>query len=125
MNAKEAVRGQDLLIMTQWVSSDMLSPGFQDHPTDQLRTMKHKIHASKGETILVVEDESVIRAALRGAVEARAAEIAAGTAPNNLATRIMTTPNPGAGRDFKPKKILNQITIFFLTRHKTSTNSLT
>jgi two-component system, cell cycle sensor histidine kinase and response regulator CckA len=36
-------------------------PGFRDHPTDQIPTLKSRAFDSKGETILVVEDEEMVR----------------------------------------------------------------
>ncbi|AJE45078.1 cytochrome P450 family protein [Celeribacter indicus] len=54
----------------------------------------------------------------------RAAEIAAGTAPDDLATRIMTTPDPETGRVFDTAEMVDQVAIFFLAGHETSAAAL-
>lgn len=65
-----------------------------------------------------------IRALLRAYVEQRAAEIAAGTAPNDLATKIMTTRDPETGDQFGADEMLDQVAIFFLAGHETSASAL-
>ncbi len=65
-----------------------------------------------------------IRALITRLTEARAAEIAAGTAPDDLATKIMTTPDPLTGRCFAPAEMVDQVAIFFLAGHETSASSL-
>lgn len=65
-----------------------------------------------------------IRGLIRGLVDARAAEIAAGTAPDDLATRIMTTADPQDGTRFSPEEMVDQVGIFLLAGHETSAAAL-
>lgn len=65
-----------------------------------------------------------IRGLIREMVERRAAEIEAGTAPDDLATKIMTTPDPQTGRCFTPEEMVDQVAIFFLAGHETSASAL-
>nr|WP_073326533.1 cytochrome P450 [Wenxinia saemankumensis] len=65
-----------------------------------------------------------IRALIAAMTEARAAEIAAGTAPDDLATKIMTTRDPVTGRTFAPAEMVDQVAIFFLAGHETSASAL-
>ncbi|MEL6678411.1 MAG: cytochrome P450 [Pseudomonadota bacterium] len=65
-----------------------------------------------------------IRALLTRLVEARLAEIAAGTAPNDLATRLLTTADPVTGRTFDREEMVDQVSIFFLAGHETSASAL-
>ena len=44
----------------------------------------------------------------------RMAEIKAGTAPDDLATKIMTTPDPETGETFTTTEMVDQVAIFFL-----------
>lgn len=67
---------------------------------------------------------AAIRARLGALVEARAAEIAAGTAPDDLATKIMTTPDPETGALFSTAEMIDQVAIFFLAGHETSASAL-
>ncbi len=53
-------------------------------------------------------------------VAARQAEIDAGTAPDDLATKIMTTPDPETGALFSEAEMVDQVAIFFLAGHETS-----
>lgn len=55
---------------------------------------------------------------------ARAAEIAAGRAPQDLATKIMTTPDPQTGDCFQTEEMVDQVAIFFLAGHETSASAL-
>ena len=57
-------------------------------------------------------------------VARRAEEIAAGTAPNDLATKIMTTADPVTGKTFLPDEMVDQVAIFFLAGHETSASAL-
>ena len=50
----------------------------------------------------------------------RQAEIASGTAPDDLATKIMTTPDPETGEAFSEEEMVDQVAIFFLAGHETS-----
>ena len=54
----------------------------------------------------------------------RACLIANGTAPNDLATRIMTTKDPETGRLFTTDEMVDQVAIFFLAGHETSASAL-
>ena len=65
-----------------------------------------------------------IRQLLTELVAARAAEIAAGTAPDDLATRIMTTADPETGACFSTAEMVDQVAIFFLAGHETSASAL-
>jgi len=65
-----------------------------------------------------------IRALIGSLVERRAAEIAAGTAPDDLATRIMTTADPVDGSRFTPQEMADQVGIFLLAGHETSAAAL-
>ncbi|MEM7490495.1 MAG: cytochrome P450, partial [Pseudomonadota bacterium] len=51
-------------------------------------------------------------------------EIAAGTAPDDLATKIMTYPDPETGDRFSPEEMVDQVAIFFLAGHETSASAL-
>ena len=57
-------------------------------------------------------------------VAARAEQIAAGTAPDDLATKIMSTPDPVTGDTFAPEEMIDQVAIFFLAGHETSASAL-
>ncbi len=61
-----------------------------------------------------------IRVLITGLVAARRAGIAAGTAPDDVATRIMTTPDPATGRPFDEAETVDEIAIFLLAGHETS-----
>ncbi|WPY94816.1 cytochrome P450 [Limimaricola variabilis] len=65
-----------------------------------------------------------IRALIAGLVEARARDIAEGRAPSDLATKIMTTPDPESGETFSSSEMVDQVAIFFLAGHETSAASL-
>jgi cytochrome P450 len=54
----------------------------------------------------------------------RVADIAAGTAPADLATKIMTTPDPETGTRFDAEEMVDQVAIFFLAGHETSASAL-
>lgn len=53
-------------------------------------------------------------------VSRRQAEIASGTAPDDLATRIMTTSDPVTEHAFTSEEMIDQVAIFFLAGHETS-----
>jgi len=61
-----------------------------------------------------------IRALLTDLTDQRRAQIAAGTAPDDLATKIMTTPDPVSGACFTADEMVDQVAIFFLAGHETS-----
>lgn len=65
-----------------------------------------------------------IRGLITTLVQGRVAAIKGGTAPDDLATRIMTTPDPETGRRFTAQEIVDQIAIFFLAGHETSAASI-
>ena len=67
---------------------------------------------------------AVIRGLITRMVEARAAEIAVGTAPDDLAPKIMTTSDPETGQRFTPAEMVDQVAIFFLAGHETSASAL-
>jgi len=56
--------------------------------------------------------------------ETRMAEISAGTAPDDLATKIMTTADPLTGARFSTEEMVDQVAIFFLAGHETSASAL-
>ncbi|MFN6925354.1 MAG: cytochrome P450 [Tabrizicola sp.] len=66
----------------------------------------------------------VIRGLIRGLTADRAAAIAEGTAPADLATKIMTTPDPVTGAPFGTAEMVDQVAIFFLAGHETSASAL-
>ncbi|MDE4274527.1 cytochrome P450 [Phaeobacter gallaeciensis] len=65
-----------------------------------------------------------IRALITRLTEERAAAIATGTAPQDLATKIMTTADPETGQVFKTDEMVDQVAIFFLAGHETSASAL-
>ncbi|WP_245727132.1 cytochrome P450 [Paracoccus isoporae] len=65
-----------------------------------------------------------IRGQIARLVDARAALIAAGTAPDDLATKIMSTPDPQDGRCFSRPEMVDQVATFFLAGHETSASAL-
>jgi len=65
-----------------------------------------------------------IRALITELTETRAAEIAAGTAPDDLATKIMQTADPETGARFDTQEMVDQVAIFFLAGHETSASAL-
>lgn len=65
-----------------------------------------------------------IRALIAGLTEARARAIAAGAAPDDLATKIMTTLDPETGCGFDQSEMVDQVAIFFLAGHETSASAV-
>ena len=65
-----------------------------------------------------------IRGLIGGLVVARATRIAVGDAPDDLATKIMTTRDPVTGQGFSPEEMVDQVAIFFLAGHETSASAL-
>ena len=47
-----------------------------------------------------------------------------GTAPDDLATKIMTTADPEIGETFEIEEMVDQVAIFFLAGHETSGSAL-
>ncbi|TAG30902.1 MAG: cytochrome P450 [Rhodobacterales bacterium] len=71
-----------------------------------------------------LQSAKVIRGLITGLTADRAAAIAAGTAPDDLATKIMTTPDPVTGAPFGTGEMVDQVAIFFLAGHETSASAL-
>lgn len=65
-----------------------------------------------------------IRALVEAFVNERQRQIDEGTAPNDLATKIMTTADPVTGDRFDVEEMVDQIAIFFLAGHETSASAL-
>ncbi|NBZ87840.1 cytochrome P450 [Stagnihabitans tardus] len=65
-----------------------------------------------------------IRALITELTAARAAQIATGEAPQDLATKIMTTADPLTGERFTTGEMVDQVAIFFLAGHETSASAL-
>lgn len=65
-----------------------------------------------------------IRRLIKVLVDQRAELIAAGTLPDDLATKIMTTPDPQTGETFDRDEMVDQVAIFFLAGHETSASAL-
>ncbi|MDB6178847.1 cytochrome P450 [Paracoccus sp. Z330] len=67
-------------------------------------------------------------AEIRGLIEALVAKrldaIREGTAPDDLATKIMTTPDPETGQCFSGPEMVDQVAIFFLAGHETSASAM-
>jgi cytochrome P450 len=71
-----------------------------------------------------MRDAGAIRSLIRDLTDRRAAEIAAGTAPDDLATKIMTMRDPVTGRGFDAGEMTDQVAIFLLAGHETSASAL-
>ena len=65
-----------------------------------------------------------IRRLITQLTEDRMAQIAQGTAPQDLATKIMTTVDPVDGDTFSTQEMVDQVAIFFLAGHETSASAL-
>ena len=65
-----------------------------------------------------------IRRLITDLTERRTREINAGTAPDDLATKIMTTVDPETGQAFTTDEMVDQVAIFFLAGHETSASAL-
>ena len=57
-------------------------------------------------------------------MDERLEAIEAGTAPEDLATKIMTTADPETGHMFDREEMIDQVAIFFLAGHETSASAL-
>lgn len=66
----------------------------------------------------------VIRGLIRDLADTRAKALANGTAPNDLATKIMTTKDSITGQRFSTPEMVDQVAIFFLAGHETSASAL-
>ncbi|MEM6897300.1 MAG: cytochrome P450, partial [Pseudomonadota bacterium] len=67
---------------------------------------------------------AVIRGLIHGLCAERMEAIRAGNAPDDLATKIMTTPDPETGETFSTEEMVDQVAIFFLAGHETSASAL-
>lgn len=65
-----------------------------------------------------------IRQLIRQLVVERMSAIEAGQAPDDLATKIMTTADPQTGETFGIDEMVDQVAIFFLAGHETSASAL-
>ncbi len=70
------------------------------------------------------ETAAHIRTLITQMTAARMAQIEAGTAPDDLATKIMTTRDPETGATFSTEEMVDQVAIFFLAGHETSASAL-
>ncbi|MCK0142512.1 cytochrome P450 [Aliiroseovarius sp. F20344] len=66
----------------------------------------------------------VIRQLIAQLTQDRMRAIQDGDAPDDLATKIMTTPDPETGKCFDTDEMVDQVAIFFLAGHETSASSL-
>ncbi|WP_371224117.1 cytochrome P450 [Roseovarius sp. 2305UL8-3] len=66
----------------------------------------------------------VIRQLITQLTQTRMAQIEAGSAPDDLATKIMTTADPQTGETFDTEEMVDQVAIFFLAGHETSASAL-
>lgn len=67
---------------------------------------------------------TAIRGLIKQLTTERMGEIEAGIAPDDLATKIMTTPDPVTGECFDLDEMVDQVAIFFLAGHETSASAL-
>ena len=67
---------------------------------------------------------SRLRGLIAKLVRHRKQQIADGTAPADLATKIMTLPDPATGELFTEGEMIDQVAIFFLAGHETSASLL-
>lgn len=65
-----------------------------------------------------------IRALIGQLTQDRLSLIEAGNAPDDLATKIMTTADPETGDRFDTAEMIDQVAIFFLAGHETSASAL-
>ncbi|PIE07395.1 MAG: cytochrome P450 [Rhodobacterales bacterium] len=65
-----------------------------------------------------------IRSLITRLTAERMAEIEAGHAPDDLATKIITTRDPETGHRFDTEEMVDQVAIFFLAGHETSASAL-
>lgn len=88
-------------------------------PLDLIRAPKWVPRRARGK-----EHAEKIRSLLSKMVESRQQDIDDGCAPNDLATKIMTTPDPQTGKKFTKNEMVDQVAIFFLAGHETSASAL-
>ena len=65
-----------------------------------------------------------IRTSIQELTDRRIAEIKSGRAPQDLATKLMTTPDPETGACFTRDEMVDQVAIFLLAGHETSASAL-
>ncbi len=65
-----------------------------------------------------------IRCLIKDLTLGRLEEITRGEAPDDLATKIMTTADPETGETFDLDEMVDQVAIFFLAGHETSASAL-
>lgn len=65
-----------------------------------------------------------IRGLIKKLVAQRALEIEQGTAPDDLATKIMTMSDPETGAKFTSEEMVDQVAVFFLAGHETSASTV-
>ncbi|MFT6425181.1 MAG: cytochrome P450 [Celeribacter sp.] len=65
-----------------------------------------------------------IRTLIKTLTNDRMDQIKAGIAPDDLATKIMTTADPETGQTFTADEMVDQVAIFFLAGHETSASAL-
>ena len=65
-----------------------------------------------------------LRSLLHKLVADRADQIAQQSAPDDLATKIMTATDPETGANFTTEEMVDQVAIFFLAGHETSASAL-
>ena len=70
------------------------------------------------------ETARAIRALITELTTTRMQQIKADTAPDDLATKIMTTADPVTGQRFETEEMVDQVAIFFLAGHETSASAL-
>lgn len=70
------------------------------------------------------ETAKAIRGLITQLTAERQALIAAGQAPDDLATKIMTTTDPKTGERFDTAEMVDQVAIFFLAGHETSASAM-
>ena len=65
-----------------------------------------------------------IRGLIADLVDARMVQIGNGTAPDDLATKMMVTPDPETGSCFTRSEMIDQVAVMFLAGHETSASVL-
>ena len=71
-----------------------------------------------------VRSAKTIRRLITAMTRSRRVEIKDGTAPDDLATKIMTTPDAVTGKVFDTREMVDQVAVFFLAGHETSAAAL-
>ncbi|TWI32806.1 cytochrome P450 [Paracoccus sulfuroxidans] len=65
-----------------------------------------------------------IRGLIRTLLTERRKALAEGTAPDDLASKIMRTPDPQTGQTFSDAELIDEVATFFLAGHETSASAL-